>query len=572
MTLKVFAPDGTPLGSATAPAAGADALLQTVQVPGQIADNGSGPKTYTVTVGGTNGTTGNYSLKVVLNAALESESLGGTSDDTLATAQDVNGSWVLFQSAANSGQQPARAAVLGDVSASDPVDTYKVTLSAGQTTTVALTILNGGNAQVALLDTAGNTLALGASDLANNVSQLINNFVVNKTGTYYLQVTGTAKYSLLVTRSTAFDAEGNDSIAAAQDLTTPEVAARRWALGALAVQTSTFVSPGSGGLGAPAGAVFGPDGNLYIASQATNSILRFDGKTGAFLDTFVASNSGGLISPIHMVFGPDGNLYVTSIFSSSVLRYNGSTGDFIDNFVAPGTGGLTGGAGLTFGPDGNLYVASLWSNAILRYDGTSGASLGDFVPYGLGGLSTPLGLTFGPDGNLYVGNRDTNSVLRYDGTTGAFLDTFAAAPGMYSPHGLAFGPDGNLYVSGEFDGHVYCFDGTTGALKDVVMSVAHPVGLTFDARGALYVSDNANASVLRYGLTPDFYKITTDGNKTIEVETSTPAGGAGQFVNALDPALRLYDAAGKRRGPERQRGGRRSQRQIELQGAEERWR
>ena len=158
-TIKVLAPNGTLLGSATAPAAGADALLQTVQVPGQIADNGSGPKTYTVTVGGANGTTGNYRLKVVLNAALESESLGGTSDDTLATAQDINGSWVLFQSAGNSGQQPARAAVLGEVSASDPVDTYKVTLSAGQTTTVALTVLNGGNAQVALLDTAGNTLA-----------------------------------------------------------------------------------------------------------------------------------------------------------------------------------------------------------------------------------------------------------------------------------------------------------------------------------------------------------------------------------------------------------------------------
>ena len=67
-------------------------------------------------------------------------------------------------------------------------------------------------------------LALGASDLANNVSQLINNYVVNKTGTYYLQVTGTAKYSLLVTRNTTFDTEGNDSIATAQDLTTPEVA------------------------------------------------------------------------------------------------------------------------------------------------------------------------------------------------------------------------------------------------------------------------------------------------------------------------------------------------------------
>ena len=43
----------------------------------------------------------------------------------------------------------------------------------------------------------------------------------------------------------------------------------------------------------------------------------------------------------------------------------------------------------------------------------------------------------------------------------------------------------------------------------------------------------------------DFYKITADGNKTIEIETSTPAGLAGEFQNGLDSIIRLYDAAGK---------------------------
>ena len=105
----------------------------------------------------------------------------------------------------------------------DPVDTYKVTLSAGQAATVALTILNGGNAQVALLDCRQHA-GTGASDLADNVSPTHQQLFVNKTDTYYLQVTGTAQYSLLVTRNTTFDAEDNNSIAEAQDLTTPEVA------------------------------------------------------------------------------------------------------------------------------------------------------------------------------------------------------------------------------------------------------------------------------------------------------------------------------------------------------------
>ena len=42
---------------------------------------------------------------------------------------------------------------------------------------------------------------------------------------------------------------------------------------------------------------------------------------------------------------------------------------------------------------------------------------------------------------------------------------------------------------------------------------------------------------------PDFYKITVDGSSPLVIETSTPAGGSGEFVNELDPIVRVYDAA-----------------------------
>jgi DNA-binding beta-propeller fold protein YncE len=73
-----------------------------------------------------------------------------------------------------------------------------------------------------------------------------------------------------------------------------------------------FVAPGSGGLSTPRQSVFGPDGNLYVASSDTDSILRYNGVTGAFLDTFVPSGSGGLVGPGDLTFGPDGDLYVSS--------------------------------------------------------------------------------------------------------------------------------------------------------------------------------------------------------------------------------------------------------------------
>ena len=117
---------------------------------------------------------------------------------------------------------------------------------------------------------------------------------------------------------------------------------------AMACIINPFVAAGSGGLNEADGLVFGPDGNLYVASGLTSQVLRYSGTTGAFIDAFVAAGSGGLSGPSDLVFGPDGNLYVTSLGSAQVLRYNGTTGAFIDAFVAAGSGGLNGPAFLVF--------------------------------------------------------------------------------------------------------------------------------------------------------------------------------------------------------------------------------
>jgi hypothetical protein len=189
--------------------------------------------------------------------------------------------------------------------------------------------------------------------------------------------------------------------------------------------------------------IFGLDGNLYVTSGGltsppdSSSVLRFDGKTGAFIDAFVPAGSGGLAGPRALVFGPDGNLYVncSDPGPGSVLRYDGTTGAFLDVFVSsdnnpPGENSAGHPRGLVFGPDGNLYVSRPDQNTVLRYDGRTGAFIDAFVPEGSGGLSIPTGPLFGPDGNLYLrsGLGGPGAVLRYDGTTGMFIDEFV-------PHG-----------------------------------------------------------------------------------------------------------------------------------------
>ncbi len=288
-----------------------------------------------------------------------------------------------------------------------------------------------------------------------------------------------------------------------------------------------FVPARSGGLDNPKDLIFGPDGKLYVVSALTNSVLRYDGATGAFLDEFVSPGSGGLSFPGKFTFGPDNNLYVSSRTSDQVLRYQGprgaSPGAFIDVFVGddPATGGVdeSGGldqpSGVVFGPDGKVYLASRSTDQVLQYD-ASGAFLGVFVAAvtGVPG-QTIADLDFGPDGNLYVSSTATDAVLRFDaatgdplpgpfGTAGTAEFVRSGSGGLDAARSFVFGADGHLYVVSGLGHAILRYDGTTGAFGDEYVSAGlggldDPIGLVFGSDGNLYVTSRDTHEVLRYG-------------------------------------------------------------------------
>lgn len=283
-------------------------------------------------------------------------------------------------------------------------------------------------------------------------------------------------------------------------------------------------------------------GYLLVGSMDTNSVLRYDETTGAFVDQFDPHNLANLKTPTAGVFGRDGNLYVCSgIFQTSpngenVVQYNGTTGAFQTVFASQN---IIGTRSVLFGPDGDLYVADANPNtdadaSVERFDGKTGAFLNYFVsPSNNGGLVSPSFMVFGPDGkkdgklDLYVAAHHEGAVYRYDGTTGAFKGIFVSAGsgGLDSPFGMAFGTDGNLYVasgnwftssngplnSGDFPaGAVMRYHGPNAAKpgtpdpaqnqsgavfvpppKPGTSGLANPNGLLFGPDGDLYVASSA---------------------------------------------------------------------------------
>jgi hypothetical protein len=127
-TVTLTPPSG-PTSSATAAAAGKKALLQTVTA----AVGG----TYTVTVSGAGGTTGNYTVQVMLGAALEAENNDGAPNNTPGTAQNLDASFTPLVNGAT------RGAVVGQTDATAPTTTVFLADFESGTGNNAWTISNG---------------------------------------------------------------------------------------------------------------------------------------------------------------------------------------------------------------------------------------------------------------------------------------------------------------------------------------------------------------------------------------------------------------------------------------------
>jgi DNA-binding beta-propeller fold protein YncE len=337
---------------------------------------------------------------------------------------------------------------------------------------------------------------------------------------------------------------------------------------------SAFVAPGSGGLNQPKDLVFGPDGNVYVVSSGTNSVIRYT-PSGQLLGTFVAAGSGGLSNPKAIAFGPDGNLYVSSVTNNNILEYSGSTGAFLSTFVSAGSGGLNNPCGIVFGPDGNLYVSSCGTESVDRFQGPLGSGPGSplpaagqsgatFVASGSGGLAGPNELTFGPNGNLFVSNNlpvaaitnNNYGVLEFDAATGAFITTYVGSNYVNLPRGIAFDQEGRLYVADQATNAIHRFDSQGNYLDDPVASSASslqsPIGIVFDAQGGLLVSSRDGNAVYRFdrgvtvtlsaaSATPATVNYATaDGTATANTDY-TPESGTVTFAPGQTSRLILLD-------------------------------
>lgn len=201
----------------------------------------------------------------------------------------------------------------------------------------------------------------------------------------------------------------------------------------------------------PLGIDFGATNGRVLVGGFSGGVLEFDAASGAYIKTY-----GPPLWAWSAVYAPNGNVIVASSATDQLLEYDSTTGAYIGLF-APIPGAP---ADMRYGPNGNLYVCTYTGTMVWELDPITGNPVTSWtLPFGV----RPNDVDFS-NGEILVTAMGGNLVYRYDSTPAHnFLGSFGY-PGWGNTHGIEVSPhNGHIYVVDGVMAQVFEFDPVTFA-------------------------------------------------------------------------------------------------------------
>ncbi|MGA2838437.1 MAG: hypothetical protein ABSF84_17780, partial [Acidimicrobiales bacterium] len=368
--------------------------------------------------------------------------------------------------------------------------------------------------------------------------------------------------------SLAFDGAGDLWVSNYGDDTIVEFTPAQLAAGGAPTPATLVSSDTTGSLANP-GALLFIGTSLWVGNdqQSTSSIVEYTANqllaSGDPNPVTTITDTGHIDDPTSLAVDATGNLWVSSRSGTS-----GEVGAFtpgqrllggaIDPSVILASSAFSAPAGLSFDRSGNLWMSNEDGDTVIDFTRAQLATSGSPQPTvvlsasGTGttaSLATPFGTAFDAAGNLWVENLGNSSVVSFPpsqlATTGDPVPAARLMPsvGLEGPGDVAFDPSGNLWVTNPSDSvnAVVAFTPAqiaAGASRpSIVVSLPGGTtvsGITFDATGDLWVSDDLSNAISEYPAA----SLATSGAPTPSVILS--ANG-----DTLDgPQTMAFDAAG----------------------------
>jgi sugar lactone lactonase YvrE len=203
--------------------------------------------------------------------------------------------------------------------------------------------------------------------------------------------------------------------------------------------------------------------------------------------------------------------------------------------------GLQAPMGVAVGQDGRVYVAEAGGERKIHIYNSAGQELGSFAPPAADAPnSVPLYVAINPNGNVYVSDRGANAIFIFspDGTSLGQV-TPPDGPENWHPLGLTFDPMGNLYVADvtpekhrvlvlDAEGRLKLSFGSQGNADGQFW---YPNGIAVDSQGRMYVADSNNGRMQAFDKDGKFLFKINRGMSTGDL--SMPRGIAVDSENRL---------------------------------------
>lgn len=267
----------------------------------------------------------------------------------------------------------------------------------------------------------------------------------------------------------------------------------------------------------PVGVSVDSSGNVYAASDGSNSVMKFN-SSGGFIFSLRSWNGStdGFGQVNDLSLDSKGNLYVADGYR--IVKFN-ATGGYITIFEETNMSIAT---GVAVDAKGNVYVADNNESCVYKFNAT-GSYIGSIVNEG---FVSPSRVAFDSKGNVYVLDSNACTVFKFN-STGGFLSQFGS-PGSGNgqfiyPSGIAIGSGGSIYVSDGIRNEIQKFSsigvysakwGTPGFEHGQFYGVSC---IAATSSGSVYAGDYDNYRVQKFSSTGVY-------------QSSYGEAGSGQFV------------------------------------------
>lgn len=229
-------------------------------------------------------------------------------------------------------------------------------------------------------------------------------------------------------------------------------------------------------------------GNLWVANQGANNILKFN---ASYVLQPKGTITAGINTPTGIAVDPLGNVWVVDSVDGEVTEYvNG-----VQNKTATITDGIVSPAGLAIDGLGNIWVANAFSNVTVyaeKFPFAAHASLiQTFTP------GTPVYSIAIVGGSLAWGSLSRASLTAIESELVLTPSTFDV-PKSKTTLALAGGAKGVVYMA-NIDGTISVYTPATNATTQFLNLGAVPTSIAVDkARGRVYISNGAANTISVY--------------------------------------------------------------------------